>query len=95
MSALDRLLRRPWVAALLTGVWMLVATIPSGDPLVWVAIAVSMIGVVVSVHHATVGAAVVCVGSLLCTLGGAPYGELEILLPTFWVLFWWGREHSK
>jgi len=94
MRAAVQLVERPLVAVLLAGGWM-VAFMPSSSAPAWLAVPICMAGVALRATAPITGAALVLAASGVCTVGGAPYAEIEMLLPTIGVLYWLGRYRAN
>lgn len=86
--------RSPVVAAAATGCWLL-AYLPISQPWTLAVWGLVVLGVGLQAFRPLPGALLVLVSCLLCTLMGAPFGDVELLLPQMFVLFWLGRHQPS
>ncbi|MGJ3508072.1 sensor histidine kinase [Enemella sp. A6] len=86
-------LRSPMVAAAATGAWLF-AYLPMGQPWAWVVFVLGVLAVVLQAFLPLLGAALMLTACVLCALSGTIFGEIELLLPQVFILFWLGRRQS-
>ncbi|MGO2113217.1 MAG: histidine kinase dimerization/phosphoacceptor domain-containing protein, partial [Pseudoclavibacter sp.] len=79
-----------WITAGATAAWMLFFLAPE-PRLAWLALPACVLAMLVMPERPIVATAIVLASSELIALDGLPFGDVEILLPTFASLNWLGR----
>ncbi|UNK70065.1 histidine kinase [Microbacterium sp. H1-D42] len=95
MSSVAGLLRQPFAAALLCGAWVtffLLFESPGVSWSVWLVVPLSMGAIALLNRHPLTAAMLALAASAVSAWAGIPYGQIELLLPSLYVLGYLGRK---